>query len=205
MGEDQQAPIAEDRIFFFDRQPVDVEDFEADGCILDIGGGGEGIIGRLKGAQVVAIDPSLRELEEAPPGPLKIIMDARELQFLDDTFGTATSFFTLLYVEPAAKPEVLGEVFRVLVPGGLFLIWDVVLPRCLDEDKDIVVFLLQVRLPDEEISTGYGAHWPEVQQDLATYVQLAEGVGFEILEQRQQDQLLFLKLRKPGPIRDDSR
>jgi len=203
MSQDHQATVAEDRIHFFDRQPVEVEDFEADGYILDIGGGGEGIIGRLKGAQVVAIDPNPRELKEAPPGPLKIVMEAQDLRFLDNTFGTATSFFTLMYIEPAVKPEVLGEVYRVLAPGGVFLIWDVVLPRCLDEDKDIVAFLLQVRLPGEEISTGYGARWPEVQQDLEAYVRLAEGVGFEIVEQREQDHLLFLMLRKPETTLDN--
>ena len=37
--------------------------------ILDIGGGGEGIIGKLKGEQVVAIDPNKRELEEAARRP----------------------------------------------------------------------------------------------------------------------------------------
>ena len=39
---------------------------------MDICGGGEGIIGQMKPAQVIAIDLSKRELEEAPPGPLKI-------------------------------------------------------------------------------------------------------------------------------------
>ncbi len=33
---------------------LEVPDFECDGTILDIGGGGEGVIGRLKGNQVVA-------------------------------------------------------------------------------------------------------------------------------------------------------
>jgi len=45
---------------------------------LDIGGGGEGVIGQMKGKQVIAIDPNRRELEEAADGPLKIVMDARE-------------------------------------------------------------------------------------------------------------------------------
>lgn len=36
------------------------------GSILDIGGGGEGVIGQLYGQQVVAIDKLQEELDEAP-------------------------------------------------------------------------------------------------------------------------------------------
>jgi SAM-dependent methyltransferase len=160
-------------------------------------GGGEGVIGKLKGAQVVAIDPSRRELEEATAGPLKIVMDARELQFLDDTFGMVTSFFTLMYIKGADHEQVFGEVRRVLVPGGLFLIWDVRLPRCLDDDRDIAAFPVLVKLPGEDIETGYGARWPESEQDLAHYLGLAEGAGFDLLETTERDQVLFLKLQKP--------
>jgi len=83
----------QDRVLRFEMQQVIVNDFKAEGYILAIGGGGEGTIGRLKGSQVIAIDIRKIELEEAPDGPLKIIMDARDLQFLDNAFNTATSFF----------------------------------------------------------------------------------------------------------------
>ena len=56
--EDHHPEISEDRLFFFEREEVVVEDFEAAGFILDIGGGGEGVIGRLKGEQLIAIAPS---------------------------------------------------------------------------------------------------------------------------------------------------
>ena len=39
---------------------------EMTGEILDIGGGGEGIIGRVYGQQVTAIDNIQEELDEAP-------------------------------------------------------------------------------------------------------------------------------------------
>ena len=128
--------IPEERILFFDVQEVPLHDFEASGYILDIGGGGEGIIGRLKGEQVIAIDPSIRELEEAPSGPLKVVMDARDLQFLDSTFLTATAFFTLMYIKAADHERVLSEVLRALKPGGRFLIWEVVLPPRPEEGKE---------------------------------------------------------------------
>ena len=97
--EDHHPEISEDRLFFFEEQEVIVSDIDAPGYILDIGGGGRGVIGTLKGEQVIAIDPSRRELEGAPAGPLKIVMDATDLQFLDGAFSAATSFFTLMYIK----------------------------------------------------------------------------------------------------------
>ena len=55
----------------FTRHPrldVVVPDFPAEGLILDIGGGGEGVIGQLKGHQVVAIDLSQRGRGGGIPG-----------------------------------------------------------------------------------------------------------------------------------------
>ena len=151
-----EGHVSEDRIFFLEKQVVEVDHFEARGHILDIGGGGEGIIGQLKGAQVIAIDRERHELEQAPPGPLKIVMDARELQFLDSTFETVTVFFSLMYVrERADCARVLGEVYRVLQPGGRCLIWDAVLPSRPDAGKDVVAFPLEVRLPDWTVQTGF--------------------------------------------------
>ena len=49
---------------------------------MDIGGGGRGVIGELKGKQVIAIDINKRELEEAPDGPLKVVMDATDYRIL---------------------------------------------------------------------------------------------------------------------------
>ncbi len=50
---------------------------ELDGKILDMGGGGEGVIGRLYREQVTAIDNCQEELDVAPGGYEKICMDAR--------------------------------------------------------------------------------------------------------------------------------
>jgi len=149
----------EDCIYYLEEQRVVVDDFDAQGYVLDIGGGGEGVIGALKGCQVIAIDRSERELEEAAEGPLKIVMDATDLQFLDGTFQTATAFFALMFVSPADHAKVIREVYRVLVPGGQFLVWDAALPTRLDEEKDVVAFHLSVKLLGEEIRTGYGTKW----------------------------------------------
>ena len=198
MSDHHDSP-PDDRMHFFDSQTVRVHDFESTGFILDIGGGGEGIIGLLKGQEVIALDLRKEELEEAPAGPLKIVMDARELQFLDGAFGTAAAFFSLMYLKSRQdQQKVLAEVFRVLQPGGQFLIWDASVPqRPEGENSDIYVVMLSVSVADQTIGTGYGQPWPPETRDLAYYLELAAGAGFRVTEQRQDGRLIFLRLKKP--------
>lgn len=194
---DHHPQISEDRLFFLEKQELVVEELDASGYILDIGGGGEGIIGRLKGQQVIAIDSNRRELEEAPAGPLKIVMDATQLQLLDGSFGVVTAFFTLMYIKGDDHRKVFEEVFRVLVRGGRFLVWDAELPRRGDEKKDIIVLPLTAKLPGEDVSAVYGVRWPEDGRSLGDYVGLAREAGFEVVSQVRQDSLVHLDLRKP--------
>ena len=189
--------ISEDRLVFFEREEVIVDDFDTVGLILDIGGGGRGVIGELKGQQVIAIDPSKSELEGAVDGPLKIIMDATNLQFLDETFHTVTSFYTLMYIKTFEAHEIVfGEVYRVLASGGRFLIWDANFPARFDKQKDIAVFPLTVKLPKEEIDSAYGVLWPENGRIVSYYLQLADDAGFEVVSTREDGQQLFLELQK---------
>ena len=76
---------------------LDLEEFSHQGLILDIAGGGEGVVGQLMGDAVIAIDYQEEELLEAADGPLKVIMDARELKFLDESFQVVTAFFAFMY------------------------------------------------------------------------------------------------------------
>lgn len=194
---DHHPEISEHRLFFLEKQELVVGEFEASGHILDIGGGGEGIIGRLKGQQVIAIDSNRRELEEAPAGPLKIVMNATDLQFLDGSFGVVTSFFTLMYIKGDEHRKVFEEVFRVLLPGGRLLLWDVEFPRRGDEKKDIIVLPLTVKLPGEDVSAVYGVRWLIDGRTLRDYLRLAREAGFEVVSQVEKDPLVHLELRKP--------
>jgi ubiquinone/menaquinone biosynthesis C-methylase UbiE len=193
-----EADVQDQRTHVFERQLVAVEGLPASGAILDIGGGGGGIIGLFAGERVIAIDRLKEELEEAPAGPLKIVMDARDLQFLDGSFETATAFFSLMYMGNEDHPRVFAEVFRALAPGGRFLIWDAVMPPRSDEKKDIAVFPISVELPGgKEVSTRYGVRWPTEGRDAAYYQQLATSAGFEALSQCITGQHVYIHLQKP--------
>jgi hypothetical protein len=55
------------------------------------------------------------------------------------------------------------------------------------QKKDIAIVPLLVKLPNKEITTGYGVHWPEKAHDLSYYVQLAEKVGFKMVTRKEKD------------------
>ena len=126
---------------------------ELNGKILDIGGGGEGVIGRLYTDQVVAVDIRQDELDEAPTGFEKIIMDATDLKFKDNSFDHVTSFYTLMFMNTDDQKSAISEATRVLKNHGELHIWDCDIlsaypePFCLD---------VSVQLPNEYISTTYG-------------------------------------------------
>ena len=87
---------------------------ELRGSILDIGGGGEGIIGRLYKSAVTAIDNVQEELDEAPDCCKKLLMDAAELDFDNESFDNATFFYSLMYMDTETKEKALKEACRVL-------------------------------------------------------------------------------------------
>jgi ubiquinone/menaquinone biosynthesis C-methylase UbiE len=174
---------------------VELPEINTEGRILDIGGGGKGIIGLLKGDRVVSIDPNRRELEETSNDSLLILMDACDLKFLDETFEVVTSFFTLMYIPGEKWNTVFVEVHRVLKDGGEFWIWDASFHVPPTVKENICVIPLKVAFPDGRIvETGYGCKIHE--QDLEDFEDLARGNGFEILESSRAGDSFFLKLRK---------
>jgi len=197
MSEEHSADLA-DRFHVYDQQVVAVDDFESSGFVLDVGGGGEGIIGVLKGSQVVAIDLRESELAEAPKGPLKLVMDARDMRFLDGTFETATAFFALMYLKSRADcRKVFAEVHRVLKPGGRFLIWEASVSRPAATDKPAYVILLRVLVGGRHIETGYGQPWPDEPRDPEYCEALATEAGFEVVEATADGRLFRLVVQKP--------
>jgi len=186
---------------YFDRQEVGVPDFAADGFILDIGGGGEGVIGQLKGNQVISIDPYKDELENAPSTNLKIVMDGRDLKFLDNSFDTAAIFYTLMYISAGDHEKVFREVKRVLKHGGRLLIWDVNLPVWKDAAKEFGIYRFKFKLPQKEIVTGYGARFPKVaDQNMQYYTNIAKSAGFKVVTAQNNEPSFYLELQTPPSV-----
>lgn len=94
------------------------------GSILDIGGGGECVIGQVFGDAVIAVDISQEELDEAPDCCKKQLMDARDLRFPDGSFDNVTFFYALMYMSRDTQRQAIAEAARVLRPGGMIHIWD---------------------------------------------------------------------------------
>lgn len=159
--------------------------------ILDVGGGGEGVIGSLYGRNVIAIDRKLEELNETNNDSIKIIMDACDLKFTDNQFDVATLFYTLMYMNEKETLECISEVKRVLKPGGIFEIWDTYIPSYDGGDKDIFVLRLEINLPQETIDTGYGVFMSEKEQKLSNIKDVLIENGFKIKECNQYDNGLF--------------
>ena len=154
----------------------------------------------MKPEQVVAIDISLAELEEAPTGFLRIVMDAADLKFPDRTFRTVTAFFSLMFMKPEIHKKVLVEAYRVLQSGGRWLIWDASIPARPVTPSRRFMIDLHTKLPKETIDYGYSILWPERPMDVGYYRALAEQAGFQVaeLETHGGDQkTLYMELRKP--------
>ncbi|MBY9004397.1 MAG: class I SAM-dependent methyltransferase [Candidatus Lokiarchaeota archaeon] len=190
--------MAEEKMFFIDPHLIDLTNVELNGRILDVGGGGEGIIGLYKGTQVIAIDRRKNELEEAADGDyLKIIMDAKDLQFLDETFETATAFYLFMYVPMENRREIFEEIYRVLKKGGELVLWDMVILKKGESNKELYGAEVKVKIGDKEIDTGYGTHWNK-EQDLKYFIDLGKAVGFNISSKQEIDKKIYIRFQKPN-------
>lgn len=127
-----------------------------------------------------------------------MVMDGRDLGFVDGAFQVATAFFTLMYIADRVDCQrVFDEIFRVLGPDGRLLVWDAVIPPRRATDKEIVVLELAITLPEAKIDTGYGVPWPDEKKGLDYYVSLARDAGFAVREHWKKDFLFFLELCRP--------
>ena len=190
-------------LLFLPQQELSLDPIRTDHWILDIGGGGEGVIAQLMGRSVIAIDRRAGELQEALEASgddgdfIRIIMDARDLKFLDGTFHFATCFFSLMYMDDDEQRTVLAETLRVMKPGGELLVWEFQFPVRGNNKEDHVAYPLLIHLPDKDIETGYGCRWPDKVRDLEHYRRLIAGVGFEEICTSQEGMILTLRCRKP--------
>lgn len=164
------------------------------GSILDIGGGGTGLIGRVYGQQVCAIDNRQDELDEAPDTCQKLLMDARKLAFADESFDNVSFFYTLMYMDEETQAEALAEAYRVLKSGGKLCIWDVEIPSAYPEPFSVD---LDIEFGDESIHAGLGIV-KLGSQSLESVQKLLEHCGFEKLHSSFEKGHFYLQYCKPA-------
>jgi SAM-dependent methyltransferase len=187
----------EDEWFEFDPVDLYLEELPAQGLILDIGGGGEGVIGRLHGKDVIALDIRKDELDEAPDGPQKLVMDARSLGFRGGSYSVATALFSLMYIYKVEDQiRVFRELGRVMEPGGRLFIWDVAFDGKHPPDKPYFVAFLRFHLSGQEWGTGYGMRFPEETRDEAYYADLAGKAGFQLVRSERDQHIISLEFLK---------
>lgn len=161
------------------------------GCILDIGGGGEGVIGRIYREQVLAIDNRQDELDEAPDCFEKRLMDAASLEFAEDTFDAATAFFSFMYFPNDTLEAAVAETYRVLKPGGVLCVWDAAI-----EKADPFIVELDIDADGVPIHTAYGVYLDGKTQSAASIQALCLQAGFRLTES-QPGETFFLRFQKP--------
>jgi ubiquinone/menaquinone biosynthesis C-methylase UbiE len=175
-------------------QIIDISNIDFKGRILDVGGGGEGIISRHSGDKVIAIDKRADELAETLDIGTKIVMDACQLHFLDNYFENITCFYTLMYMDSPQIKQFLKEAYRVLKSDAMLWIWDVEIPA--EKTADVFVAQLKVKISKcQTITTGYGISW-DTEQTLDTIKVLCENVGFIFEKGDRNDESFSLRFRK---------
>jgi ubiquinone/menaquinone biosynthesis C-methylase UbiE len=178
-------------------QKISLQPIETQGRILDIGGGGEGLVSRIEGANVCAVDIRLSEIREAqihnPPANW-FVGDGRNLCFRDAVFDVVTLWFSLGYMrEWPIKERVIAEAYRVLESEGRISI----LGSKITENSDHHIFWAHFTLPDGTISkTGYGVMGNQNQTQYRVS-KLLEQVGFVIQIQEDNGDWFKLEAIKP--------
>ncbi|MGI6150958.1 MAG: class I SAM-dependent methyltransferase [Christensenellales bacterium] len=166
---------------------------EINGSILDLGGGGEGIIGRVYGSAVTAIDNRQEELDEAPKGPRKLLMDACDLQFEDASFDNVTAFFFLMYLPKECREKALSEAFRVLREKGRLFVWDAEI-----KEENPFVIELDIDANGELVHTAYGVVKDDTAQDAHSITRAAQAAGFRSVYGIVESGRFFLCFEKPA-------
>lgn len=169
---------------------------ELRGTILDVGGGGDGIVGRLYKSQVVAIDTCQEELDEAPDCFQKVLMDAKALDYQEETFDHVTFFYSLMFMDVSTQKQALSEAIRVLKAGGTLRIWDAEIssaypdPFCVD---------LEIDLDGETIHTTYGIVSDVKDQTAETFLSICSRYRLALERRELEDGQFYLVFQKLGP------
>ncbi|MCI6377337.1 MAG: class I SAM-dependent methyltransferase [Clostridiales bacterium] len=165
---------------------------DLNGRILDLGGGGEGVMGQIYGRQVVAIDTLKEELDEAPGECVKLVMDATALDFGDASFDHVTSFFTLMYMDAFSQQKAIWEAARVLKPNGTLHIWDADVFSAYPQP---FLITLDIDAAGKPIHTTYGIGKRDAQT-AASLTAMCEAAGMRKLKTAQWEGAFYLAFQK---------
>lgn len=159
-------------------QKIRLERLKREGLVLDIGGGGEGLVSRIEGDRVCALDIRLSEVREAQiyeHSSNWFVADGRDLCFMDGSFDVVTLWFSLGYMSDwAIKQAVLQEAYRVLKRSGQLSMLVTQIP----ESGPNIVLWATFTLPDGTLcKTGYGMKGGQ-DQTLPRVLDLITEVGF---------------------------
>ncbi len=170
----------ESDIFTTPVQRIPLRYLPEEGLVLDIGGGGEGLVSRLEGERVCAVDILLNKIREVRIYGVRsqwIQGDARNLGIRDRTFDIVACWFSLGYLsEVDAKRQVLVEGHRVLRTEGLLSIIGMSIPG------DVVkhVFDAEFIFPDGYISKMSYAVSGTQYQTMESLIALGQEIGFTL-------------------------
>ena len=164
-----------------------------EGTILDIGGGGEGVIAQIGNERVTAVDKFQSEIDEAKhkaPEANWILADARNLDFSDEHFDSATAFFSIMYMSNEDKLEAFKEVYRLIPKDGEFWVWD----ASISKEQGVYLIKIKVILPNETVvKTAYGVSSKKQTVNIAKEMLEESGFKVEIIENKKNWYLLKAK------------
>ncbi len=162
-------------------QNIRLKRLNSEGLILDIGGGGEGLVSRIEGERVCAVDIQMNEIREAQihgGSSNWVVGDGRYLSFRDSSFDVVTLWFSLGFMRDwTVKKRVLEEAHRVLKTHGTISILSSKIPDSVEQ----FVFWALFTLPDGTLSkTGYGVRGNQ-GQTMKKVLDLIAPLDFKIL------------------------
>lgn len=162
------------------------------GLVLDIGGGGEGLVSRIAHRRVCVIDCSLSKLREARiygAGSEWFACDGREICFKSEAFDVATLWFSLAYIpETEHKIQVLREAHRVLKPEARISI----LGMNVDGRSESFTFRAGFILPREPASRMSYRVKGSQHQTLESIVDILEETGFTGISSQEYEHWFVL-------------
>ena len=165
-------------------QEIRLNSLPSNGLIIDIGGGGEGLLSRLEKDRVCAVDISLNKIREAQiyGAPAQwAVSDGRHLCFRTGSFDMATLWFSLGYMRDwNTKELVMREVQRVLKPDGILSILGA---KILCPERKFL-FRARFTFPDGDMSqVGYRLAGNQ-GQSLKSTVRALEASGLVVLDRQ---------------------